>query len=81
MFLNMLNMLCKKVLVANKFRERLIQQGISTDARIVLPEIEDSRVVEAKKELLQMGFNIVEMDDSNESIPALKNSISTFASA
>ena len=61
MFLNMLSMPYKKVLVANKFRERLIQQGISTDARIVLPEIDDSRVVDAKIELLQMGFNIVEM--------------------
>ena len=68
----------KKVLVANKFRERLIQQGISTDARIVLPEIDDSRVVDAKRELLQMGFNIVEMDDSSESITALKKSISTL---
>jgi len=64
--------------MANKFREMLIQQGISTDARIVLPEIDDSRVVDAKRELLQMGFNIIEMDDSSESIPALKNSISTL---
>ena len=66
----------KKGLVTNKFRDRLIQQGISTNARIVLPEIDDSRVIDAKRELLQMGFNIIEMDDSSESITALKKSIS-----
>ncbi|MBC8312082.1 MAG: phosphate acetyltransferase [Candidatus Marinimicrobia bacterium] len=64
--------------MANKFRDRLIQQGISTGARIVLPEVDDPRVVDAKRELLQIGFNIVEMADSRESISDLKDSISTL---
>jgi phosphate acetyltransferase len=62
--------------VANKFRDRLIQQGISTGARIVLPEIDDPRVVDAKQELLQMGFNVVEMANSSESISDLMDSVS-----
>ena len=74
----MLSVPFKKALVANKFKERLIQEGISTGARIVLPEIDDSRIVDAKRELLQMGFNIVDMDNSSESIFDLKNSISAL---
>ena len=54
--------------MVNKFKDRLIQAGISSGARIILPEIDDSRVLDAKRELLQMGFNIVEMDNSNKSI-------------
>ena len=64
--------------MVNKFKDRLIQAGISSGARIILPEIDDSRVLDAKRELLQMGFNIVEMDNSNKSIINLKNSISSF---
>ena len=62
----------------NKYKERIIQAGISTGARIVLPEINDSRVVDAKRELLKMGFNIVEMEDSSELIPDFKELISTL---
>ena len=54
--------------MANKFRDRLIQQGIDTGARVILPEIGDPRVMDAKRELLQMGLNIVEVGDSSDSI-------------
>lgn len=64
--------------MANKFRDRLIQQGIDTGARLILPEIGDPRVMDAKRELLQMGFNIVEVGDSSDSILNLIDSISTL---
>jgi len=64
--------------MANKFKDRLIQAGISSEARIILPEIDDSRILDAKQELLQMGFNIVDIDHSNESIVDLKESISAL---
>ena len=61
--------------MANKFRDRLIQQGIATGARVVLPEINDSRIIDAKRELLQLGFNIVELADSSLELTDLKESI------
>jgi phosphotransacetylase len=68
----------KGALVANRYKERIIQAGISTGARIVLPETNDPRIVDAKRELLKMGFNIVEMEDSSELIPDFKELISTL---
>ena len=62
-------------MVANKFRDRLIQLGIATGARVVLPEINDSRIVDAKRELLQLGFNILELADSSMALSDLKESI------
>ena len=62
-------------MAANKFRDRLIQQGIATGARVVLPEINDSRIVDAKRELLQLGFNILELADSSMALSDLKESI------
>jgi phosphotransacetylase len=78
MSLSMLRKPFKKALLVNKYKERLIRAGISTGARIVLPEINDSRIVDAKRELLQMGFNIVEIEDSRESISNFKELISSL---
>jgi len=75
---SMLKMSSKKVLVANKFRNRLIQQGVSTGARIVLPESKDLRVIEAKRELLQLGFNIIEVEEDTSKIAKLKTFISSL---
>ncbi|MDB3868648.1 phosphate acyltransferase [Candidatus Marinimicrobia bacterium] len=62
--------------MTNKFKDRIIQSGISSGARIILPEIYDSRILDAKIELLKMGFNVLDVDSSNESIIDLKESIS-----
>ena len=43
-----------------KFRNLLIERALNSNARIVLPEQNDSRIVEAKNQLLQLGFNIIE---------------------
>lgn len=72
MYLSTLKLLLKKILVANKFKDKLIQQGVSTGARIVLPESKDARVIEAKRELLQLGFNIIAVEEYSSKIVELK---------
>ena len=45
------------------YRDRIIQLGKETQARLVLPEMEDKRVNQAVDELRSMGFNILNTED------------------
>ena len=62
----------------NRFKERLIQKGIESGARILLPEIADSRISDAKLELLKMGFNIMEIENSPDIVAEMKDYISSI---
>ena len=51
-----------------KYRDRIISLGIETGAKIILPEIGNSRINHAVKELNSMGFNILKIEDFQENI-------------
>ena len=50
----------------NKYNNRIIDFGLKSEARLVLPELQDKRVISARKELLSMGFNIVDHEQYME---------------
>ena len=52
----------------NKSRERILNMGKETDARIVLPEISDKRVQEAVTELTALGFKVVYNQDFQDNV-------------
>ena len=52
----------------NKYRERILNMGKQTDARIALPEIRDKRVQEAIDELTSLGYKIAHNQDFQDNI-------------
>jgi phosphate acetyltransferase len=52
----------------NKIRDKILNLGKEIEAQIILPEIHDCRVLEAKDELVRLGFNILSIDDYKENI-------------
>ncbi len=44
-------------------KNQIIDRGLQTNAKIILPEIEDGRINEATQELKAIGYNIVSVDD------------------
>ena len=47
----------------NKYRERILNMGKESGARIVLPQINDKRVQEAVTKLTSLGFKVVHNKD------------------
>ena len=62
----------------NKFRDRIIKKGIATGAHLVLPESNDSRILDAKRELTQLGFNIMEVEENPTKLAELKAFIASL---
>ena len=52
----------------NKYRERILRMGKETGARLVLPEINDNRIQDARQELVSMGFQVLNHEDFEEKI-------------
>ena len=52
----------------NKYRERILRMGKETGARLVLPEINDNRIQDARQELVSMGFHVLNHEDFEEKI-------------
>ena len=44
-----------------KFRNFLIERALNSNARIILPEENDSRIVEAKNQLLQLDLILLKL--------------------
>ena len=59
----------------DKFINRLLEKAIKTNGSIVIPEI-NNRVVEAKKNLISKGINVVELSDYNNKFDEYINLIS-----
>ena len=47
----------------NSIKEDIINRGLQSNAKILLPEIDDARVQEAIKELTSIGYKIVSIDN------------------
>ena len=52
----------------NKYRERILRMGKETGARLILPEINDNRIQDARQELVSMGFQVLHHEDFEEKI-------------
>ena len=49
-------------------RNKILDSGKNSEAQIILPEINDSRIIDAKKELNSLGFNVLSIDDYKKNI-------------
>ena len=47
----------------NDIKKNIIERGLKTHSKIILPEISDPRIQEASKELISIGYNIVSLED------------------
>jgi phosphate acetyltransferase len=47
----------------NKYQERVIETGRKKSAKLVLPEVSDPRVSLAKRQLMDLGYNLLEPQD------------------
>lgn len=47
----------------NTIKEQIINRGLKSNARIILPEVNDDRIKAAAQELISIGYNIVSVDD------------------
>ena len=63
----------------NKYRERILNMGKETDARIVLPEIRDKRVQEAVTELTSLGFKVVYNQDFQDNVDIYMDYLNTLS--
>ena len=55
-------------MVTDIIKDKILNSGKNSEAQIILPEVHDSRVIDAKKELNRLGFNIVSIDDYRKNI-------------
>ena len=44
-------------------KQSILDRGLQSNAKIILPEIDDSRIMKATKKLISMGYNIVSIND------------------
>ena len=44
-------------MVTDIIKDKILNSGKNSEAQIILPEVHDSRVINAKKELNRLGFN------------------------
>ena len=47
----------------NKYRERIFNLAKDKGGSIILPEVQDTRVQEARLELISMGFNVLDHEE------------------
>ena len=47
----------------NKYQERIIDIGRTKSAKLILPEKNDPRVSLAKRQLIDLGYNLLEPED------------------
>ena len=50
-------------MIDNLYVKDMINRVIKNPPRLLLPEFEDSRIQEAKKKLLELGFNILDINE------------------
>ena len=62
----------------NKYRERILNMGKETGARIILPESRDKRVQEAVVELDSLGFQVVRNEDFQDNADIYLDYLSTL---
>ena len=47
----------------NRYQERVIETGLKKSAKLVLPESSDPRVSLAKRQLIDLGYELLETQD------------------
>ena len=51
----------------NRYQERVIETGLKKSAKLVLPESSDPRVSLAKRQLIDLGYELLEPQDFQDS--------------
>ena len=63
-------------MLKNKYLDNIIQRSITKPARLILPEQHDIRIKEATEKLMQIGFNVIDINSFSDNalyIEHLKN--------
>ena len=47
----------------NKYQERVIEIGLTKSAKLILPEKDDPRVSLAKRQLIELGYDLLDPED------------------
>ena len=50
----------------NKFSDRILKQALLKPKKIILPEQQDSRIQESQQKMVDMGFNILDLNSFND---------------
>ena len=50
-------------MLKNKYIEKIINKVLDNPQRLILPETDDSRIKKAKQKMINIGFNILDLDD------------------
>ena len=61
-----------------KYRDRIINLGKETGAKIILPEISNARIEDATEELTSMGFNILRIENFQENVDLYLDYLNTL---
>ena len=60
---------------SNKYRKYIYDKVLDSNARIILPEVYDKRVIEASKKMKKLGFNLIDLKDFSDNIQLYKENI------
>ena len=47
-------------------KEKILERGLLSGAKIIIPESNDNRIIKATNELLAMGYNIMDLNIYND---------------
>ena len=50
-------------MLKNKYIKKIINKVLDNPQRLILPETDDSRIKKAKQKMINIGFNILDLDD------------------
>ena len=62
-------------MLRNSYKSIIIDKALRKNARISLPEIDDSRVLDASDKLINLGFNVVGLDSLKKNKSIYKNKV------
>ena len=62
-------------MLKNSYKSIIIDKALRKNARISLPEIDDNRVLDASDKLINLGFNVVDLDSLKKNKSIYKNNV------
>ena len=62
-------------MIHNKYKEYIFDKVLSSDVKIILPEINDNRVISAINKMKKIGFNFVDLNEFSENHNFYKNQL------
>ena len=62
-------------MLKNSYKSIIIDKALQKNARISLPEVDDNRVLDASDKLINLGFNVVDLDSLKKNKSIYKNKV------